>query len=112
MLVKWYKKAAEQGVAGALYNLGVCYLEGDGVSKNIEIAYQLAMKVRNITHDGEDGDIYYIEGKHYESNIKFDTYGHPNGVHQALECYDRAIRFGNEKASQAKAKLKAKYRMR
>jgi uncharacterized protein len=28
--VKWYRKAAEQNLAKAQYNLGVCYARGDG----------------------------------------------------------------------------------
>jgi TPR repeat protein len=29
--VKWYRKAAEQDVAEAKYNLGLCHANGDGV---------------------------------------------------------------------------------
>ena len=32
--VKWFQKAAEQGYAEAQNNLGVCYMNGIGVSKN------------------------------------------------------------------------------
>ena len=32
--VRWYRKAAEQGIAQAQYNLGVCYEFGKGVSKD------------------------------------------------------------------------------
>ena len=32
--VKWYRLAAEQGVAEAQFNLGVCYYFGEGVAKN------------------------------------------------------------------------------
>ncbi len=32
--VKWYRKAAEQNLAKAQYNLGVCYREGAGVASN------------------------------------------------------------------------------
>jgi TPR repeat protein len=32
--VKWYKKAAEQGDAGAQYNLAWCYRDGAGVKKD------------------------------------------------------------------------------
>ena len=33
--VTWYRKAAEQGEAGAMFNLGACYLEGTGVKRDI-----------------------------------------------------------------------------
>ena len=32
--MKWYRLAAEQGVAEAQFNLGVCYYFGEGVAKN------------------------------------------------------------------------------
>ena len=32
--VKWYTKSAEQGMELAQFNLGVCYYEGKGVSKD------------------------------------------------------------------------------
>ena len=32
--VKWYRKAAEQNLAEAQYNLGVCYYNGEGVAKD------------------------------------------------------------------------------
>ena len=32
--VKWYRKAAEQGDAGAQNDLGVCYDNGQGVNKD------------------------------------------------------------------------------
>ena len=37
--VKWYRKAAEQGNADAQYALGACYVEGVGVTKDLQIAY-------------------------------------------------------------------------
>ncbi len=35
---KWYRRAAEQGHAGAQYELGVCYYDGEGVEENEEEA--------------------------------------------------------------------------
>ena len=32
--MKWYRKAAEQNLANAQYNLGVCYAHGEGVVKD------------------------------------------------------------------------------
>lgn len=37
--VKWYQKAAEQGDAGALYNLGLKYAKGEGVAQDYVLAY-------------------------------------------------------------------------
>ena len=36
--VRWYRKAAEQGIGEAQYNLGLMYEEGQGVSKNRKVA--------------------------------------------------------------------------
>jgi Sel1 repeat len=33
--VKWFRKAAEQNLADAQYNLGVCYDSGEGVAKDV-----------------------------------------------------------------------------
>ena len=30
--IKWYKLAAEAGYVNAQFNLGVCYLKGDGIA--------------------------------------------------------------------------------
>jgi len=32
--VKWFRKAAEQGFARAQYSLGLCYYDGEGVTKD------------------------------------------------------------------------------
>ena len=37
--VKWYRKAADQGLARGQYNLGVMYYNGDGVQENNVRAY-------------------------------------------------------------------------
>ena len=38
--VKWFRKAAEQGSAKAQCNLGVCYANGEGVTKDYVEAYK------------------------------------------------------------------------
>ena len=37
--VKWYQKAAEQGLASAQYTLGIMYQYGKGVEQNYVTAY-------------------------------------------------------------------------
>ena len=44
--IKWYRKAAEQGHPRAQLNLGVMYWRGEGVSKNLEQAWNLLNTVR------------------------------------------------------------------
>ncbi len=54
--VKWYRKAAEQGNAGAQYNLGVMYGKGQGVPQDYAKAhmwYNLAAS-RFLPGEGHD----------------------------------------------------------
>ena len=37
--VKWYRKAADQGLASAQYNLGLMYADGQGVPQDYVTAY-------------------------------------------------------------------------
>lgn len=41
ILFKWYSKSADQGLAGAKYNLGILYDEGQGVPRLSPKATQL-----------------------------------------------------------------------
>lgn len=57
----WYEKAAEQEYSLAMTNLGVCYLYGWGVEKNLQLAFHWFSKA------AEKGDlpaIFYL-GRHY-----------------------------------------------
>ena len=49
---KWYRKAAEQGLAGAQYCLGACYNNGEGVEQDFEEAAKWFRKA------AEQGDEY------------------------------------------------------
>ena len=49
--VKWYEKAAEQGIANAQYNLGYCYEKGYGVTKDKEQAMQWYKKAADQGHE-------------------------------------------------------------
>lgn len=48
--VKWIRKAAEQGDAQAQYNLGVCYISGDGVVPNKQEAMKWLRKAAKQGH--------------------------------------------------------------
>jgi len=48
--VKWYRKAAEQGDAGAESNLGLCYYEGEGVGKD---PFQAVNWLRKASQQGD-----------------------------------------------------------
>jgi len=61
--VKWYRKAAENGNAKALFNLGVCYDNGDGVRKDSAEAvqyYRLAAEKGNAEAQCNLGSCYYL----------------------------------------------------
>jgi len=50
--VRWYRKAAEQGHAGAQYNLGVMYLNGQGVRQDHAEAARWFRKAAEQGHAG------------------------------------------------------------
>ncbi len=48
--VFWYTKAAKQGYVDAQNNLGICYVEGNGVLKDIKKATEWIKKAKNAGH--------------------------------------------------------------
>ena len=55
--VQWYRKAAEQGYAGAQNNLGVMYEQGQGVLQDLALAQEWYGKAcDNGNQDGCDND--------------------------------------------------------
>ena len=55
--LKWYMKAAEQGDASALNNLGCMYLVGDGVEESDEKAFKLFHKSAEIGNDSSQYNV-------------------------------------------------------
>ena len=55
--LKWYMKAAEQGDAVALNNLGCMYLVGDGVEESDEKAFKLFHKSAEIGNDSSQYNV-------------------------------------------------------
>ena len=107
-----YQSMSDKGDIIATKKLALCYLSGSGVDSNINTAYDLAMKIRNTTHVGDDADIYYIEGAYYDSKLRGNQYGLPNGFMQAKEAYERAIKCGHPYAARALARMKSKWGIR
>lgn len=107
-----YQSMSDKGDIIATKKLALCYLSGSGVDSNINTAYDLAMKIRNTTHVGDDADIYYIEGAYYDSKLRGNQYGLPNGFMQAKEAYERAIKCGHPYAAKALARMKSKWGIR
>ena len=50
--VKWYRKSAEQGYAGAQSNLGAMYETGQGVPKNYAMAHMFYNIAAESSHKG------------------------------------------------------------
>lgn len=89
--VYWFEKAAEQGIVEALYNLGVCYANGEGVSQDYTTAaywYEKAAEQGYAKAQLNLGHLYF----HYNGvGIKFDW-------EKALYWYEKAALQGNAKA--------------
>ena len=73
--VYWYRKAAEQGHAGAQCNLGVCYANGQGVNKSMYEAvkwFRKAAEQGNAEAQCNLGECYYFgKGVSEDNNSAF-----------------------------------------
>ncbi len=67
---KWFKKAAEAGIAKNHWRLGLCYDEGQGVAKNPEEAFKCFEKAANKGHltSKVRVGLSYIEGNGEEAD--------------------------------------------
>ena len=61
--VKWFRKAAEQNVADAQYNLGVCYDSGEGVAKDEIEAYKWWLLAAGQGNDDAKYNMTIVENK-------------------------------------------------
>jgi TPR repeat protein len=63
--MKWWRKAASQGDAGAQYNLGVMYAKGDGVPQDDATAVTYYRKAADQGHATAENDlgIMYAKGR-------------------------------------------------
>lgn len=86
---RWYRRAAEQGLARAQYNLGLLYDLGEGVPED----HVEAVKWYRLAADQEDAQAQYKLGLSYDIG---------QGVAQdhakAVELWRRAADFGNAEA--------------
>ena len=84
----WLLKAAEQGVAGAQFNLGVCYANGQGVEQNYTEAVKWYRKA------AEQG----VAGTQFNLGV---CYANGQGVEQS---YSEAVKWYRKAANQGYAK--------
>src|SRR6266498_2006941 len=61
--VKWFLKAAEQNVADAQFNLGVCYASGQGVAKDDAEAYKWWLLAAGQGNDDAKHNMTIVENK-------------------------------------------------
>lgn len=88
--VKWYRKAAEQGLAEAQYNLGVCYANGQGITQS----YTEAVKwYRKAAEQGLAGAQFNL-GLHY-----YKGEGITQSYTEALKWLRKAKEQGHEDAT-------------
>ena len=87
--MKWYHKAADQGDADALYELGLFYYEGRGVKQDYKEAVKWFKKA------GNSGAKYYLGLCYYN--------GHGVSVdkEEAWRCWYEAKERNNEDAAKA-----------
>ena len=90
--VKYYRQAAEQGVAEAQVMLGYCYFKGYGVEKD---AAETVRWCRSAAEQGVAGAQYCL-GLCYESG-----YGVEKDAAEAVRWYRQAAEQGDEDAKKA-----------
>lgn len=93
--IMWLRKAEAQGYCKAFYHLGCCYLEGEGVEQNKQMAFQYFLKSVEAGCDGASilGD-YYKDGDVVEQNYD-----------EAVKWYLKAIETEDIGADEAKESL-------
>ena len=106
--VKWYKKAAHQGHAGALYKMGVCYSKGlGGLKKDYDQAVNLWTKAqKGGSREAAQAlaDIKNNADYQYTLGLKKERAGKNN---EALAYYDKAAKQGHAKAGAAASGIRA-----
>ena len=79
--IKLYKKGAEQGDAGAQYNLGYMYENADGVERDFVIAAEWYEKAAGQGHAKAQNNLAFLYRK---------GYGVPKNIAKAMELYEKA----------------------
>ena len=87
--VRWYRRAAEQGLAEAQYNLGVMYAKGEGVPQD----HAEAMRWYRRAAEQGDASAQGILGHMYYNGIGF-----PQDHAEAVRWYRRAAEQGDASA--------------
>jgi hypothetical protein len=85
----WFFRAAEQGYADAQFNLGLMYINGEGVPQDISHAVELFQKAAEQGHVDAQNNLgaMYFTGEGVARNEK-----------KAIEWFEKAAAQGNEDA--------------
>ena len=86
---KYYEEAAAQGYALSLSNLGVLYMNGEGVARSPEIAANL------FKQGAEKGD---PNGMFFYAGCLQEGLGVPKDFKMAVEWFKQSARAGNPRA--------------
>ena len=87
---KWFRKAAEQGIAVAQYNLAVCYYNGFGVEKDYTETVKWSRKAAEQGNDLAQG----LLGECYETGRGMKR----EDLAEAVKWFKKAAEQGNVKA--------------
>lgn len=94
--IKWYRKAAKAGHADAQFSLGYCYLNGQGVATDEEVACKWLKKATEQKHP----EAMYNLGTCFEQGL-----GVPIDIEKALSLYTEAKQLGYADANEAIGQL-------
>lgn len=96
---KWCRRAAEQGLPQSQYNLGVLYMNGQGVAKDEAQAFQW-FKLAT--------DQNFAVAQYYLGLLYMNGQGVKKSMDEAIKWFKRAAQNGNENAKDMLNKLQNK----
>ncbi len=97
--VKWYRKAAEQGIAEAQFELGRCLLKGLGDPEFHPDTDEGVKWVRKAVEQG------YAKAQMQLGDLYENGYGVPQDIHEAIRLYRLAAEQGDDDAIHALERL-------
>lgn len=87
--IQFYRRAADNGYAGAFRKLGIFYANGDGVKRDLVKAAEYF----NIAHNKGDAESTFMLGRCFEKG-----WGVNKNLNKAMELYKEAASANNVKA--------------
>ena len=96
--IKWYRKAADQGNTDALVELGLCYLDGDGVEYSEEKGLTLLQEAAD---QGEAEALSYMGNYYIGNDLEIaDMEGSKEDIEKGITCYQQAAEKGDPSAQE------------